>query len=296
MCWRNRAIPVVLLAAAAAGCAGPHGAAYLTPARGHWERIGPVVFYTSENLYDLINGEADFVKAFGFRGLAQGTYRDPAGTEAVVDIYDMGTPSSAFALFRSHATVDAPVLDIGAEGTSDEARVEFRQGRYYVDVAIPEPEHAEKVTALARDIAFDMPAGAAVPAFLQLLPAQDRVARSEKYLPADFMGYPFLRRAVSAVYDLGSRQVRLFVCRYDDAARAAAALEQFRAVLGKDKPCAPLDRGDGGAVGEIPYVGTAAVFRAGRYLGGISGYAGEKPDAALLARLETILRSRRSSG
>jgi hypothetical protein len=289
MRWLERITIVLVLA----GCAQPEGAQYMSPERGPWKRVGPIVNYTPDNLYDYINGEADFVIPFGFVSLSQGTYSNGAKEEVIVDIYDMGSVSNAFALFRSHSSVDSPALEIGTEGISDEARVEFRQDRFYVDVSIPEPEQAKEVIALARDIAYDLPRTVERPEYLKLLPEKGLVARSEKYLPADYMGYKFLRRAVSAQYRLNGREVSAFVCRYDDAKQAGAALGKFRKVLGEKKPCSKLETVENGLVGEVPYVGRVAVFRRGAYLGGVTKYAGDKADAALLKELDRLIRSPR---
>jgi hypothetical protein len=280
------------VAAAAGGCGPPTAEQILRPSYGRWRRTGPIVHFTADNLYDHIDGEADFVVRFGFRSLAQGTYRRGAEVQSTVDVYDMGSADNAFALFRSRADVEARALDVGTEGAGDEARVEFWQGRFYVDLSIWSPEAGASVLALARELARALPPTKAWPAYLKLLPQRGRVARSEQYLPTDFLGHEFLRRAVTARYKLGGRQAVLFACRYDKPADAAAALARFQAVVRPKGALAPLAVGEGGFVADEPTLGRVAVFRRGRFLGGMTRYAGGPLTDALLADLDRRLRER----
>jgi hypothetical protein len=274
------------------GCARPLGERFLTPSRGDWRRGGPVRHFTADNLYDCINGEAPFVISFGFRSLAQATYRRGAEAETTVDIYDLGSASNAFALFRNRANLDAQPLDLGREGAGDDARIEFWQGRFYVVLSLSSPGERPSVLALARRFSEALPPASEWPEYLDLLPTAGRVARSEQYLPTNFFGQEFLRRAVSARYKAGDREVLLFACHCDSAAEAAATLARFEAVLRKPRPVEPLAVGEGGFLAEEPTLGRLAVFRRGPFLGGVTRYANEPAIATLLADLERLLAAR----
>ena len=289
MRWPDRLVVALSLALTAAGCARPMGERFLTPARGGWRRVGAVRHFTRENLYDTINGEADFVVSFGFRSLAQADYRRGATAETVVDLYDMGSTSNAFALFRSRSNVEGQPLDVGSEGAGDESRIEFWQGPFYVELRIPSAEERPSVLALAREFAGALPPTEAWPAYLKLLPTGTRVARSEQYLPSDFLGRAFLQRAVSARYKLPGREAVVFACRYDSPKEAAAALERFEAVLRKQRLTRPLALGEKGFLADDDLLGTLAVFRRGRYLGGMTRHAKDPATGALLADLDRRL-------
>lgn len=289
MRWPDRLVTVLSLAAALGGCAGPLGERYLTSSRGAWRRAGGVRHFTTDNLFDHIDGEADLVFSFGFRSLAQADYRHRGGAETTVDIYDMGSTSNAFALFRSRADLEGEPLDVGSEGAGGEVRVEFWQGRFYVNLSILSADQAPEVLALARELAGAMPPTKAWPAYLKLLPTQGRVARSEQYLPGDFLGREFLKRAVSARYKLADREAVLFACRYDGPAEAAAALARFEAALRKRQITSPFALGEGGFLTDDPLFGRLAVFRRGRFLAGMTRYAKDPATEALLADLDRRL-------
>ena len=244
MRWPERCVLALCFGVAAGGCAPPLGERVLTPSRGAWRRAGRIRRFTAENLYDCIDGEADHVISFGFRSLAQATYRRGGGAEATVDVYDMGSTPNAFALFRGRANVEADPLDVGSEGAWDEARIEFWQDRFYVALTVASDAERRSARALARQLADALPPTEAWPAYLELLPLGGRVARSEQYLPADFLGHEFLKRAVSARYRLGGREALLFACRYASWGEAAQALDRFEAAVGTQRPVRPLALGE----------------------------------------------------
>ena len=281
----------LLLAAAASGCAPSAGEQLLSPARGDWKRTGPVQTFRPENLFEYIDGQAPLVISFGFKTLRTAGYRRAAEPETTVDIYEMGSAANAFALFRSNANLDADPLDVGAEGAGAgaDARIEFWKGPRYVVLNNPYADERPHVLALARELAQAMPPGEGWPAYLDLLPATGRAARSEKFLPADFLGQPFLKRTVSARYKVGGREVTIFACRCDTAEEAAQALDSWQSYLKKRRDTRPFALGDGGFLGDDPDMGRIAVFRRGPFLGGMLPYAEEAAADALMADLDKRL-------
>jgi hypothetical protein len=288
-------LAALLLAAAVGGCAGSAGDQLLAPVRGEWKRTEPVKAFGPKNLYEYIDGEADLVIAFGFKALTTAGYRRATEPETTVDVYEMGTAADAFALFRSNANLEAEPLDIGTEGAGAEARIEFWKGPKYVLVSNPSAAEREHVTALARELAQALPPGEGWPAYLELLPAtgSPRRPRSEKFLPADFLGQPLLKRTVSARYKIGSREATVFASRSDTPEEAAQALASLQAYLQKKRETKSFARGNGGFLGEDPDLGGVAAFRRGHFVGGMLGYAAEPAADALLADLDKRLSGTR---
>ena len=290
MRWRDRLVLAVWLGLTVGGCAEPSGGRFLTASRGAWRRAGPILRFTADNLYNHINGEADSVIPFGFRSLASARYRHGPQTECTVDIYDMGSASNAFALFRSRADLEAKPLNVASEAVGDQTRAEFWRGPFYVDVVAFEPAEGFSAVTLARDVAGSLPPTKAWPAYLELLPTSGRVARSEQYLPHDLFGRSFLNRAVTARYKLGGRQAMLFACRCDSPKEAAEALNRFEAVLRQKRPTRPVTLGERGFLADDPDLGRLVVFRRACFVAGITGYAKDAATEALLADLDRRLR------
>ena len=108
-----------------------------------WTRSGAIRSASDdEALYDLINGAADIYIGHHFKVFAGQTYEGSEGWFLEVEIYDMGEPAHARALYRDPkgAQTPHPVLkDVSAEARVDESRVfdygvEFRKGRFFVRV------------------------------------------------------------------------------------------------------------------------------------------------------------------
>ncbi len=290
MRWRDRLALAVWVGLTLGGCAQTSGDRFLTASRDGWRRVGPVSRFTAGNLYDHIDGEADSVIPFGFRSLASARYRHGAETECTVDIYDMGSASNAFGLFRSRADLEAKPLDVGSEAVGDETRAEFWQGPFYVDVVAFSPEEGFSALTLARDVARSLPPTKAWPPYLKLLPTGGRIARSEQYLPHDLFGRSFLNRAITARYKLGDRKAMLFACRYDSPKEAAEAMDRFEAALRQKRPTRSVALGERGFLADDPDLGRLVVFRRAHFVAGITGYAKDPATEALLADLDRRLR------
>jgi len=63
--------------------------------------------FTTENLYEYIDGNADLFLAYGFTHAAVGDYVPTAGEGWIsVDIYDMGAPLHAFGIYQAEKPED----------------------------------------------------------------------------------------------------------------------------------------------------------------------------------------------
>jgi len=281
-----------LILATAGGCSSPGGDNILLTERGLWHRTGPVATYTANNLHEYIDGAAPFVISFGFESLQTAGYRRGAEPETTVDIYDMGSSDNAFALFRSNSNVEAGPLEVGTEGAGADARIEFWQGAYYVAVSNPSADEKDEVLALARDLAQALPVVGAWPAYLDLLPTAGRVVHSERFLPSDYLGHGFLKRAVSARYKVGAREMTLFACRLETPKEAAVAMGRLKAFLDKQGRAQALARGEGGYVAADSTLGRVAVFQRGQFVAGLYPYPEEPAADDLLADLDRRLGGR----
>jgi hypothetical protein len=110
-----------------------------------WTRSGAIRSASDdEGLYDLINGAADFYIGHNFKAFAGQTYEDSRGWLLEVEIYDVGEPAHARALFRDPKRAQTPnrfLKDLDTEARVDESRVldygvEFRKGRFFVRVMV----------------------------------------------------------------------------------------------------------------------------------------------------------------
>ncbi|MFO8015246.1 MAG: DUF6599 family protein [Phycisphaerae bacterium] len=122
---------------------------------------GEVTWYSPENLYDYINGQAEQFRDAGFVALAHAEYRakDAAGDAFVeVDLYRMASAEAARTVMTPPPPDDAVDLAPGVQAYRAETLCEFAAGPYYVRI-VPRLDAAGQaglVGALARRLATEI--------------------------------------------------------------------------------------------------------------------------------------------
>jgi len=125
--------------------------------------VGEVTWYTPENLYDYIDGQAEEFLDAGFVALAHAEYRAKAATGDAyveVDLYRMASAEAAGAVMQPPPPDDALELAPGVQAYRAETLCEFAAGPYYVRITprLDAAGQADLVDALARAIARSMQA------------------------------------------------------------------------------------------------------------------------------------------
>jgi hypothetical protein len=113
-------------------------ASFFPPEVAGYRRSGQLRRYTRENLYEYVNGHAEYFISAGFAGLTVGEYvregGNPDQPEAVVDIYDMEKGIQAFGILSDEGGEDAENMEAGNMGFKTDQVVGFIKGRYYVKI------------------------------------------------------------------------------------------------------------------------------------------------------------------
>ena len=135
-----------------------------------WESASPDKVYDRETIYDYMDGGAEVYLAFDFRSAFVRKYKNPAGEEIALDIYDMGSPEEAFGAF-SCDRVD-PDAGIGQESEYGFGLLRLRQGRFFVSItAAGDEKKAEKgILALGKAVAPLLGPPGPLPGLLDCLP------------------------------------------------------------------------------------------------------------------------------
>jgi hypothetical protein len=236
-------------------CTPPDAGDLMPYAAGGWARDGDDGHYTFDTLYDLIDGGAEVYRSFGVVRVVSRRYARPGAPGILADLFDMGSPPGAYGVYH-HDTRDGRAAGLGDESEQAGAAVAFRSDRYFVSVVALEetPGSVAGVLAVARAIAARLPAGAAVPEVVRLLPEQGLLrgrvvyVRDAAYLRTryDFGDAatpalpPGSEGALARYRDTAGACVLMLV-RYPTAAQAGAATKAFRAAW--------LPRGDGRRTG-----------------------------------------------
>jgi hypothetical protein len=287
--WRSAlALAAVLMTAMAAACAAD--TADVLPPTGsvaNWRLKEAPRAYTSDNLYEYIDGNADLFLSYGLADAAVGDYAPAKGAGWIsVDVYNMRTSLQAFGIFGaekpdSRGTGSRPALSAAegphpvpvpvraaAQSYESAGLIAFWKGSYYVKVSLIEGGDSAAAQRLAEVTAERITAEPAMPAELARLPVASRISDSERYLKTGALGHKFLVEAVSASYKVGEAVATLHIADLGTPGKAAgglAKLREFEASTGHGL----ADRigvGDGGFAVRDSYYGEMVVARSSRFL------------------------------
>jgi len=109
-----------------------------------------VALYDAKGLFDYIDGAAPLFIDRGFRRLGAAEMATPDGGELTCDVYDMGSPDNARAIFtkeRSPSAKSVPGWDGAVAGPKSFV---FHYGKYYVKLTAFDDKAESRLPELAK--------------------------------------------------------------------------------------------------------------------------------------------------
>ncbi len=233
------AAPLFFGPAAVAGQAreGSPELARLVPRVEGWTPSEPPRSYFPDDLFEYIDGAAESYLSYDFRELVVADLeKKGAGASLTLEIYDMGEAVNAFGIFGSERFPDNKAVPVGELGYFEGEALNFLAGRFYVKMlAFGLGDGTE---AFLKDVGSKVAAGikpaGGLPALVRAFPAAGLVARSEKYIKKNFMGYAFLRDGYVASYRSGDREIEGFFVEARSEAEAEDLMGRLREALTAD--------------------------------------------------------------
>jgi hypothetical protein len=205
-----------------------------------WEPSGEAQSFESENLFDLVNGQADAFFAYAFQAVAVREYVHPDGGTVRIEVWKLQTPADAYGLFTTFRA--GTPLPLGNEGDTDAGRrLDFWQDRYLVRLFAPQPVPEDDLRALGKAVSNALPTGGEVPALVNRLPSEGLLQRNTLYFHQEISiqddvwlgGQNILElspetEGVLARYEMGDEKLLVLLVRYPDASVASTALGALR--------------------------------------------------------------------
>ncbi len=240
-----------------------------------WEIFDKVKEFASENLYEQINGRAEFFLAYDMIRMTFASFVNSADKGKFIDlsIFDMGAPTNAFGVFSGERSQGAPPLNLGRAGYRSDSNYYIWKGRYYIRIIASDAtqelrrlgmELARKVTGLLLD------SGGKVWG-LTALPETDRAPESVQYFKVDAMGLDFMRNTYIALYRKGGTQVTAFLSRRDSIESVRSTVARYAAYAGKYGKGSERLKEKGVELVFCDMDGNYdVVFQKGRLMGGVS--------------------------
>ena len=263
-----------------------------------WRMDGQPYDFHPQNLYEYINGEAEFFIAFGFIELTGANYTSvSSGTDTVtMDIYDMGNKLNAFGVFQSKRGGQAFALNVGAASTGSDGYLAFYKDRFFVEIQgyITGEKQKHRVETLAASIAVQLPGDDTPPWELFYLPEKNRVAGSERYIKGGILGHAFLDRGMVCDYRIQGQKITAFIAMLPSPRDAVNAVNHHRSFLLKSgKKCLPFDGGGHhGFVSEEPYHQKILETQVGAFVAGVYDLSTLEAGKTVLAEIIRTIKQR----
>jgi hypothetical protein len=202
-----------------------------------WRLYDKVLQFTPENLYEQIDGRAEFFLAYTVVSLTFANFENRADSRRSIDlsIYDMGTPTNAFGVFSAERSAGEAPVNLGRAAYHSGSSVYVWKGQYYVQViALSASEDVQQpALELARRAADVLPDSGEPVWGLTALPEKGRVPDSVRYFQVDALGLDFMRNTYTAQYRKGDAVVDVFLSRQDSAESAQAMVVRYAAYAAK---------------------------------------------------------------
>ncbi len=197
-----------------------------------WSWFKMPVHYNPDNLYEYIDGEAELYLSYDFKELATLTYfwGNVDDTSFVVDIYDMGTPLSAFGLYSNYRYPDYNYEKIGTEATVSDFSIKFYQGKYVVELKAGAASNKIKnaMRTVAQKVSERIKEPAEPPSTLNRLPPKNQIDKTLRYARKNMLNHAFLPGGLEARYRIKGKEVTGFIVFFENHGAAKTAFGKLR--------------------------------------------------------------------
>jgi hypothetical protein len=201
-----------------------------------WDISQNVETYTRDNLFNLVDGQAESFFAYGFEQVAVQRYQDSAGTLLNAEVWQLATPADAYGLF-STGRAGSPAA-FGNEGDSDPGRrLAFWQNRCFISLDATQSIPDATLQAFARALSSKLPKGGERPALVERLPQtglieqgfiffhEEMSVQMDVWLGGEnILGLSQATDGVLGRYQVGDAVVRLMLVEYPASGQAAKGL------------------------------------------------------------------------
>jgi hypothetical protein len=198
--------------------------------------MGEVEILDRENIYDLVDGQAEAFFAYGFEQVVVRGYGNAEGAVLSIEVWQLAAPADAYGLFT--ASVAGTPAAIGNDGDADPGRrLAFWQDRYYVHIRARQELPDAQLWGFAETVSAALPSGGERPALMGRLPPDGLVERSAIFFHEEIsiqnelwlggenvLGLDPETDGVLARYDVGGAAVRLLLVEYPGAELASTGL------------------------------------------------------------------------
>ncbi len=244
-----------------------------------WQQAGALRHFTSDNLYEYMDGNAESYLAYGFTQMQGVTCKSGENT-LVIDISEMVDADAAYGIFSGNRDPGHPLEKIGMGGQVLPRRGTFSKGNYYVEIsASPDFDHTPEITAFVTALERLLDGRTTTPDALAWFPPEKLV--SARMIPESVLGVRLLKRGYVAQYDQG----KAFLVLETSPESAAAVMTKLHVRYASAQAAQVAEEA---LQLQDKYLGGVCFFRKGKYIGGYANL----PDGPTAAAASVTLAAR----
>jgi hypothetical protein len=225
-----------------------------------WTTTEAARIYNRDDIFDLVDGQADAFFVYGFQHVVVQRYKNTEGARLDAEVWQLATPADAYGLFTTVASGAPATLGNDADAEPGR-RLSFWQDRYTVHVSARQKLDDAILWNFAKAISTVLPQGGERPALVSGLPQQGLKERGFIFFHEELsiqdqvwlggkniLGLSHETNGVVARYDLGGATARLLLIQYPSADKAAAGLAALKSSQVKNLAVADVHENLLGAV------------------------------------------------
>jgi len=175
-----------------------------------FQKLGEARHYTKENLYEHVDGHAEYFISAGFQGLTVTEYI-AAGSKArqaeiQVEVYDMGKSIQAFGVLADESGENPPPVPVGTMGYKTSSGVNYIKGKFYIKISAFSPK--TPVIKFAKGFADTLSAGQDSFQVFSKFPDLGKVENT-RFAKEGYRGLDFLHNVIEREYSTGSGKIKV---------------------------------------------------------------------------------------
>lgn len=175
-----------------------------------FQSLGQERRYTKDNLYEHVDGHAEYFISAGFLGLVVTEYTqtgaDASKPAMQAEVYDMGKDIQAFGVLIDESGENAPSVSIGTMGFKTSGGINFVKGRYYVKITALDPK--APLLSFAKAFAGPLPAASGPFTAFDRLPRTNATGKT-RFIKEGYRGLDFFNNVIEREYTIDSRKITL---------------------------------------------------------------------------------------
>jgi hypothetical protein len=246
-----------------------------------WQQQGQNRAYTSDDLFEYMNGNSEGYFIYRFVGM-KGITCQSGDSTIVIDMSEFEDPEYAYGMFTSTRDPRLPEEKIGTSGQVTPRRILFVKDKYYVELgANPEKDFTSELRAYATIIEKSISGQTTLPETLSWFPKEN--LNTARLVPESVLGLRLLKRGYVGQYDFGKG----FMVEESSPEAAAQLMTKLRERFGQTTPVTIADEA---FTTTDKYLNGMCVFRKGNYVGGFADLKAGRDGVAESARLAANIK------